>query len=97
MKSTVVITAEELRDAALAVLLTKPSFNGKHVGAFEFVFAPDDPNPSRRIRCEVVLFETAGGARRYLAGDAAAVEDVKPEPADPGAAADLEGEKHGRK
>ena len=99
MKNTVIINAEELKKAALHILLEKPQFYGKYVSTVEFVFNQSDPNPMRQMRCEVVLFDTEGGARRYLeskdetedqpAGGEAAT------PADPNAATDLEGSKHG--
>lgn len=67
MKQRVIITAEELKDAALYLLSTKPQFFGKHVSTVEFVFDVTDVNPARRIRCEVVMFDTDEGAKRYLA------------------------------
>lgn len=69
MKHLVVITAEELKDAALHLMLSKSQFWGKHVSAVEFVWDPSDPVESRRIRCEVVLFDTEQGAKRYLESD----------------------------
>jgi hypothetical protein len=95
MKSRVVITAEELKDAALYLLSTKTQFFGKHVSTVEFVFDATDNNPSRQIRCEVVLFDTADGAKRYLATR----EEIEGTTAGPAAttgesdAADLEGER----
>ncbi len=103
MKSLVVITASELRDAALHVLLTRPQFNGKCVGAVEFVFDPAEPSEERRIRAEVVLFDTDAAARRYMAGNVETTDETPAGEPDAVPAPDaghdlpetLEGEKHG--
>lgn len=98
MKQRVVITAEELKDAALYLLTTKPQFFGKHVATVEFVFDVTDVNPARRIRIEAVIFDTAEGAKRYLA-TGEVMEETTGEKAAPAvdqpAADNLEGVRNG--
>lgn len=98
MKSTVVIAAAELQQAALAVLLGKSQFRGKHVATTEFVFDPGEANPERRIRAEVILFDTAAAAARYASGEKDAEDEPRPgaQPEGPQPES-LEGEPHGRK
>lgn len=97
MKNIVIITAEELKDAALFLMAQKPQFFGKHTSTVEFVYDGNDPVPSRRIRIEVTLFDSEFGAKRYLdtdgkdaAGDAL---EAYPEPASTPADGNREGEK----
>ncbi len=85
IKNVVVITAEELKDAALFLMAQKSQFAGKHTASVEFVFDKSDPVPSRQIRIEVILFDTEGGARRYVESSGEIVkEDAAPVPVAPG-------------
>lgn len=89
IKNVVVISAEELKDAALHLMAQRPAFYGKHTASVEFVFDPSGPVPSRRIRIEVVLFDTEVGARRYLESKGTVLqEDEAPAPVAAGDVAD---------
>jgi hypothetical protein len=98
MKNTVILSAEDLKNAALHLLLSKPQFHGKHCAAVEFIFDKSDPEPMRQIRIECVLFDTAKGAARYLENG----DDIE-QPDHPAAGSgevtnatdNLEGELHG--
>lgn len=104
MKHTSVITASELQNAALHVMLQRKAFVGKHVAAFEFDWNPNNENKNLRLIARVILFDTEGAAARYLAGDDNPKEDEKvtqvPDDAatsgeDGAADPTLEGTKHG--
>lgn len=88
IKNVVVISAEELKEAALHLMAQKPAFYGKHTATVEFVFDAADPIPARRIRIEVVLFDSEGGARRYIESKGTVTrEDEAPAPVAAGDAA----------
>jgi hypothetical protein len=98
MKTTVVLGAAELQQAAIALVSRRPSCQGKFVGGVILVADPKELRQDLQIRANVILFDTEKAAREFAQGPTPGVEhgDKPATPADPAASLEDQAEKlHG--
>ena len=65
MKQTVIVTSKELMALAAESVIFRPPFRKLFVGCAELISDQEEKDPLRRIRCEVVLFESQATADEY--------------------------------